>query len=46
MSPISHKAPLEQGITMGLNNSFVSLGRIAGPSLAGFLFDLNYSLPF
>jgi MFS family permease len=41
MSLTSKKAPLEQGITMGLSNSFVSLGRIAGPSLAGFLFDVN-----
>jgi DHA1 family multidrug resistance protein-like MFS transporter len=31
---------------MGLNNSFNSLGRIAGPIWAGFAFDLNYSYPY
>jgi DHA1 family multidrug resistance protein-like MFS transporter len=46
MSLTSKESPLEQGITMGLSNSFVSLGRIAGPSLAGFLFDASYDLPF
>lgn len=37
----SRRATLEQGITMGLSNSFMSLGRIAGPLLAGLTFDLN-----
>jgi len=31
---------------MGLSNSFMSLGRIAGPLLAGFVFDLKLILPF
>jgi DHA1 family multidrug resistance protein-like MFS transporter len=31
---------------MGLSNSFVSLGRIIGPLLAGFVFDLNIQLPY
>jgi DHA1 family multidrug resistance protein-like MFS transporter len=31
---------------MGLNNSFMSLGRIFGPACAGFLFDLKMSYPF
>lgn len=35
-----------QGIAMGLNNSFMSLGRIAGPLLAGYLIDLDLSLPY
>lgn len=35
-----------QGIAMGLNNSFMSLGRIAGPIFAGFLFDANIKLPY
>jgi MFS family permease len=37
---------ISQGVTMGLSNSFVSLGRIAGPLLGGLLFDIEKSLPF
>lgn len=43
---ISKRATMGQGIAMGLNNSFMSLGRIAGPLLAGFLIDLDLSLPY
>lgn len=42
----SRRASGGQGIAMGLNNSFMSLGRIAGPLLAGALFDLNMNLPY
>ncbi len=35
-----------QGMKMGLNNSFQSLGRIAGPLWAGLAFDLNFQLPY
>ena len=35
-----------QGATMGLSNSFVSLGRIVGPVLGGTLLDANLSLPY
>ncbi len=42
----SKRTTMSQGVTMGLNNSFVSLGRIFGPLLGGFLFDFNYGLPF
>lgn len=42
----SKRATLNQGITMGLSNSFVSLGRIVGPPIGGFSFDLHWSLPF
>jgi DHA1 family multidrug resistance protein-like MFS transporter len=41
----SRYATLEQGITMGLSNSFMSLGRIAGPLWGGFAFDLNVNFP-
>jgi len=41
----SKRATLEQGITMGLSNAFMSLGRIAGPALAGFSFDINLEYP-
>lgn len=42
----SKRATLSQGVTMGLSNSFVSLGRIIGPSIGGLVFDLSWSLPF
>jgi DHA1 family multidrug resistance protein-like MFS transporter len=35
-----------QGVAMGLNNSCNSLGRVVGPIWAGFVFDLNYNLPY
>ncbi|MBN1146818.1 MAG: MFS transporter [Anaerolineales bacterium] len=42
----SQRAPGGQGVAMGLNNAFMSLGRSAGPLLAGFLFDANINLPY
>ncbi len=36
----------KQGMSLGLHNSFMSLGRIAGPTWAGFAFDFNLSLPY
>jgi MFS transporter, DHA1 family, multidrug resistance protein len=35
-----------QGMAMGLNNSYQSLGRVVGPLWAGFFFDLNLNLPY
>lgn len=35
-----------QGMTLGLNNSFQSLGRVAGPLFAGMLFDFDILLPY
>jgi DHA1 family multidrug resistance protein-like MFS transporter len=35
-----------QGMALGLNNSFQSLGRVVGPLWAGTLFDVNISLPY
>ncbi|RPI87501.1 MAG: MFS transporter [Chloroflexi bacterium] len=35
-----------QGMALGLNNSFQSLGRVAGPLFAGMLFDINILLPY
>jgi len=46
MSLTSQKTTMEQGLTMGLSNSYISLGRIAGPVLSGFLFDVNPIYPF
>ena len=45
-SLISQRAGSAQGAAMGLNNSFMSLGRTIGPAWAGFLLDVNLHLPF
>jgi DHA1 family multidrug resistance protein-like MFS transporter len=42
----SKQAGVGQGVAMGLTNSFMSLGRIAGPIWAGFLFDADVSFPY
>jgi len=36
----------EQGVALGMHNSFMSLGRIIGPVWAGFAFDYWLSLPY
>jgi DHA1 family multidrug resistance protein-like MFS transporter len=46
ISLTSKHADTRQGIAMGLNGSFTSLGRIVGPIWAGFAFDLNYHSPY
>lgn len=43
---LSKQTQLGQGVAMGLNNAFMSLGRIVGPVWAGYLFDRNYNLPY
>ncbi len=45
-SLISKRAVGGQGAVMGLNNAFMSLGRIAGPLWAGAAFDANLHLPY
>ena len=45
-SLISKRTPGGQGSAMGLNNAFMSLGRIVGPLWAGFAFDLNLNFPY
>ena len=35
-----------QGMALGMNNAFQSLGRVVGPLWAGTLFDVNISLPY
>ncbi len=42
----SQRAEIPQGVAMGLSNAFVSLGRIVGPLIGGFIFDVNIQLPF
>ncbi|MBN1259044.1 MAG: MFS transporter [Anaerolineae bacterium] len=43
---ISRRAGAGQGTAMGLGNTFLSLGRVIGPLWAGFIFDVNLSLPY
>jgi DHA1 family multidrug resistance protein-like MFS transporter len=45
-SLISKETEIDQGFTLGLNSSFMSLGRFTGPLLAGFLFDIRIYLPY
>ena len=45
-SLISKRAKEGQGIAMGLNNSFMSLGRIVGPIWAGTVLDINLNYPY
>ena len=45
-SLISKRATGGQGVAMGLNNSFMSLGRVAGPMWAGTAYDLNLTYPY
>jgi DHA1 family multidrug resistance protein-like MFS transporter len=33
-------------MVMGLNNSFMSLGNVAGPILAGYVFEYQINLPY
>jgi DHA1 family multidrug resistance protein-like MFS transporter len=42
----SGRATLGQGAAMGLSNSFVSLGRVAGPIFAGAAYQLDPRLPY
>ncbi len=45
-SLISKRAQGGQGMSLGLNNSFLSLGRIAGPLWAGNIYELNLNAPY
>jgi DHA1 family multidrug resistance protein-like MFS transporter len=42
----SKRTKVGQGASMGLSNSFVSLGRVAGPIVAGIIFDINPNFPY
>ena len=42
----SKRTTVGQGASMGLSNSFVSLGRVAGPIVAGIIFDINPNFPY
>ncbi|WDZ54929.1 MFS transporter [Paenibacillus polymyxa] len=43
---LSKMAGNEQGYVAGMNNAYMSVGNILGPTLAGFLFDANLFAPF
>lgn len=43
---ISKLAGNEQGFAAGMNNAYMSLGNMIGPTLAGVLFDINISFPY
>lgn len=43
---ISLTAGKEQGFASGMNNSYMSLGNMIGPAIAGTLFDINMLIPF
>lgn len=45
-SLISKRTAGGQGSAMGLNNAFMSLGRIVGPLWAGTMLDINLAYPF
>jgi DHA1 family multidrug resistance protein-like MFS transporter len=45
-SLISKRTDTGQGAAMGLNNSFMSLGRVVGPLWAGAALDTNLKFPF
>lgn len=46
MALTSRRAPMQQGIAMGLSNSFISLGRIVGPLGGGLLLDIHLGYPY
>ncbi|GGG61433.1 MFS transporter [Paenibacillus radicis (ex Gao et al. 2016)] len=43
---MSKMAQEQQGYVAGLNSAFTSLGNIAGPIVAGLLFDVNLNFPY
>jgi MFS transporter, DHA1 family, multidrug resistance protein len=43
---ISKLAGNEQGFAMGMNNAYMSIGNVAGPTFAGLLYDVNIVYPF
>lgn len=43
---ISKLAGNEQGFAMGMNNAYMSIGNILGPTLAGLLYDIRLIYPF
>ncbi|MDG5816310.1 MFS transporter [Chitinispirillales bacterium ANBcel5] len=46
LSYVSRQCCGNQGAAMGVAESFMSIGRIAGPLWAGFVFDININFPY
>jgi DHA1 family multidrug resistance protein-like MFS transporter len=45
-SLISRNGGDQQGTVLGINNSFMSLGRVIGPMWAGLMIDVNLTFPY
>ncbi len=43
---VSKMAGSEQGFAMGMNNAYMSIGNVLGPTIAGSLYDVNILYPF
>jgi MFS transporter, DHA1 family, multidrug resistance protein len=43
---ISKLAGNEQGFAMGMNNAYMSIGNVIGPTFAGLLYDIKITYPF
>ncbi|UFJ42630.1 MFS transporter [Brevibacillus humidisoli] len=43
---ISKMAGDEQGFAMGMNNAYMSIGNVLGPTFAGALYDIEITYPF
>ncbi|MBA9026121.1 MULTISPECIES: MFS transporter [Bacillaceae] len=43
---ISKMAGNEQGFAMGMNNAYMSIGNVLGPTLAGLMYDIRIMYPF
>ncbi|WP_163102372.1 MFS transporter [Peribacillus alkalitolerans] len=43
---ISKLAGNEQGFAMGMNNAYMSIGNVLGPTFAGLLYDVQITYPF
>ncbi|WP_340373512.1 MFS transporter [Peribacillus sp. FSL E2-0218] len=43
---ISKMAGNEQGFAMGMNNAYMSIGNVLGPTLAGLMYDIHITYPF
>ncbi|NUU59380.1 MFS transporter [Paenibacillus agri] len=43
---LSKMAGDSQGFVAGMNSAYTSLGNIAGPIVAGYLFDININFPY
>ena len=43
---ISKMAGNEQGFAMGMNNAYMSIGNVLGPTLAGLMYDIRITYPF